>query len=199
MSWALFSASAFSGVERNYVSLCAGAGRIQRNAANDAAPDAPLGDDDRTGLRVSIPIRQMRRTRDRISGLILPRIRWRFRPRPPGVTGVFAAQVVAVDAVSGRSLSERRSAGGVARLQVLRNLMAPMKSTVWQWDTSYTVYAEALNGAVDPRSSITRLLAMPQYSERCRLAAAEGCVCPLRISASRLGRGPDPEAEFLSS
>src|SRR5229473_1948077 len=64
-------------------------------------PDGPLGDDDRTGLRVLYPDPTDASHQGSISGRISPANPLALPASPVGVTGVFGAQVVAVDAASG--------------------------------------------------------------------------------------------------
>jgi hypothetical protein len=64
-------------------------------------PDAPLGDDDRTGLRVLYPDPSDTVNVGSLSGRIVPANPLSLPASPPGVTGIFGAQVVAVDAASG--------------------------------------------------------------------------------------------------
>jgi hypothetical protein len=64
-------------------------------------PDAPLGDDDRTGLRILYPDPADPVNVGVISGHILPANPLSLPLSPPGVTGIFGAHVVAVDQSSG--------------------------------------------------------------------------------------------------
>src|SRR5271155_1898095 len=64
-------------------------------------PDAPLGDDDRTGLRGLYPDPTDAVNVGSISGQILPANPLSLPASPHGVTGIFGAHVVAVDAASG--------------------------------------------------------------------------------------------------
>jgi hypothetical protein len=64
-------------------------------------PDAPLGDDDRTGLRVLYPDPSDTVNVGTLTGRILPANPLSVSPSPPGVTGIFGSHVVAVDASSG--------------------------------------------------------------------------------------------------
>jgi hypothetical protein len=64
-------------------------------------PDAPLGDDDRTGLRVLYPDPADTLNVGSLTGRILPANPLSLPLSPPGITGVFGAHVVAVDAASG--------------------------------------------------------------------------------------------------
>ena len=66
-------------------------------------PDAPLGEDDRTGLRVLYPdLSDVVRTGS-IRGRIVNANALSLPLSPPGVTGVFGSQVVAVDAEKRRN------------------------------------------------------------------------------------------------
>ncbi len=112
-------------------------------------PDGPLGDDDRTGLRVLYPDPADAMHQGSIAGHISPANPLALPASPPGVTGVFGAQVVAVDAASGAVVGA--TIGGWS-------CTAPGPAQfdgAYQIDGlavghSYTVYGEALNGAVDP-------------------------------------------------
>ncbi len=64
-------------------------------------PGAPLGDDDRTGLRVLYPDPADTVNVGSLTGRILPANPLSLPASPPGVTGVFGAHVVALDAASG--------------------------------------------------------------------------------------------------
>jgi hypothetical protein len=63
--------------------------------------DAPLGDDDRTGLRVLYPDPSDTVNVGSLSGHIVPANPLSLPASPPGVTGIFGAHVVALDAASG--------------------------------------------------------------------------------------------------
>ncbi len=112
-------------------------------------PDAPLGDDDRTGLRVLYPDPADTAHVGSIIGRIVPANPLALPASPPGVTGVFGAQVVAVDATSGAVVGATIggwscTAPGPAQFDGTYEING---LTVGR---SYTAYAEALNGAVDP-------------------------------------------------
>jgi len=112
-------------------------------------PDAPLGDDDRTGLRVLYPDPADTVHQGSISGRILPANPLALAASPPGVTGVFGAQVVAVDAAGGAVVGATIggwscAAPGPAQFDGTYEIDGLAVGH------SYTVYAEALNGAVDP-------------------------------------------------
>ena len=64
-------------------------------------PDAPLANDDRTGLRALYPDPGDTAHVGSISGRILPANPLSLPLRPAGVTGIFGAHVVAVDAATG--------------------------------------------------------------------------------------------------
>src|SRR5258707_100540 len=75
-------------------------------------PDGPLGDDDRTGLRVLYPNPADAVHQGLISGRISPANPLALPASPPSVTGVFGAQVVAVDASSGAVVGATIGGGG---------------------------------------------------------------------------------------
>ncbi|HVS89412.1 MAG TPA: matrixin family metalloprotease [Candidatus Acidoferrum sp.] len=112
-------------------------------------PDAPLGEDDRTGLRVlyADPLDMVHT--GLIQGRILPANSLSLPASPPGVTGILGAQVVAVDAASGAVIGGTIggwscAAPGPAQFDGSYEIdRLPVGH-------SYTVYAEPLNGAVDP-------------------------------------------------
>ena len=112
-------------------------------------PDAPLGDDDRTGLRVLYPDPADTTHIGSIAGRVVPANALSIPATPPGVTGIFGSHVVAVDATSGAVIGAAIggwscAAPGPAQFdgsyEIDRLLVG----------RSYTVYAEPLNGVVDP-------------------------------------------------
>jgi matrixin len=112
-------------------------------------PDAPLGDDDRTGLRVLYPDPADTVRQGFISGKITPANPLALPNFPPGVTGVFGGHVVAVDnstgAVIGATLGGWScTAPGPAQFDGSYQIAGLAVGS------SYTVYAEALNGAANP-------------------------------------------------
>ncbi len=112
-------------------------------------PDAPLADDDRTGLRVLYPDPNDAGHIGSIQGRIVPANPLSLPLSPPGVTGVFGSHVVAVDATSGAVIAGvlggwSCSSPGPAQFDGTYELKAlPV-------GRSYQIYAEALNGAVNP-------------------------------------------------
>jgi hypothetical protein len=65
------------------------------------SPDAELSDDDRTGLRVLYPNASDSTHIGTIGGQILPANPMMLPLSPPGITGIFPAQLVAVDNATG--------------------------------------------------------------------------------------------------
>jgi len=124
-------------------------GTIAGTRPSTQQPDAPLGEDDRTGLRVLYPDATDTVHAGSIQGRILPANPLSLPGAPPGVTGIFGSHVVAVDSASGTVI------GGIiggwsctapGPVQFDGNYEID-RLPVGQ---SYTVYAEPLNGAVDP-------------------------------------------------
>jgi hypothetical protein len=114
-----------------------------------AQPDAPLAEDDRTGLRILYPDSTDGSRGGSITGRIVNANPLSLPASPPGVMGVFGAQVVALDvttgAVVGATMGGWSCSGiGPAKFDGSYSLQRlPVGH-------SYFVYAEPLNGAVDP-------------------------------------------------
>jgi len=141
-------------------------------------PDAPLGDDDRTGLRILYPDPADTVNVGAISGRILPANPLSLPLSPPGVTGIFGAHVVAVDQTSGAVIAGTMAgwscaAAGPAQFDGAYQLdRLPIGRT-------YTVYAEPLDGVVSP-GQVT-----PALTTLCRNSTSDpgwpplqGCVIP---------------------
>ena len=141
-------------------------------------PDAALGEDDRTGLRVLYSDPADTVHLGSISGRISPANPLALPASPPGVTGVFGAQVVAVDAASGAVVGATIggwscAAPGPAQFDGTYQINGLSVGH------NYTVYAEALNGAVDPSQFDNAIASL------CRNAVTDpgwpplqGCVVP---------------------
>jgi hypothetical protein len=140
--------------------------------------DAPLSDDDRTGLRVLYTDLTDTAHAGTIRGRILPANPLSLPANPPGVTGIFGAHVVAVDSASGAVI-----AGAIGGWSCSAPGPAQFDGT-YQIDrlalgATYFVYAEPLNGAADP-SQIT-----PATAGLCRNPTSDpgwppqlGCTVP---------------------
>jgi Matrixin len=119
--------------------------------------DAPLADDDRTGLRVLYPDPSDTTNVGTITGRILPANPFSLPAAPPGVTGIFGAHVVAVDQASGAVI-----AGSIGGWSCLVPGPAQFDGTYslerLPLGRTYSVYAEPLNGTVAP-SQISPALA----------------------------------------
>jgi len=111
--------------------------------------DAPLSDDDRTGLRALYPDPTDTLHIGTISGRILPANPLSLPANPPGVTGIFGAQVVAMDSATGAVIAATLggwscAAPGPAQFDGTYEIdRLPIGA-------SYTIYAEPLNGVVSP-------------------------------------------------
>lgn len=114
-----------------------------------AQPDAPLGEDDRTGLRFLYPDPADTQRVGSIGGRIVNAKPLSLPTTPEGVTGVFGSHVVALDVESGSVI-----AGVVGGWSCNSPGPAQFDGTYvigrLPIGHSYQVYAEALNGAVDP-------------------------------------------------
>ena len=113
------------------------------------SPDAPLSDDDRTGLRVLYPDPADSVHIGTISGRVLPANPLALPISPAGVTGIFPAQVVALDNATG-TVTAAVMAGwscsdpGPAQFDGAFSLQRLLVGT----SQSYQIYAEPLDGPV---------------------------------------------------
>ena len=136
-------------------------------------PDAPLADDDRTGLRILYPDPADAANIGTISGRIFPANPLSLPLSPPGVTGIFGAHVVAVDPLSGAVVAATIAGWSCSA-------PGPVQfDGAYQLDRlpigrSYTVYAEPLNGVVSP-AQIT-----PAIATLCRNPATDPGWPPLQ-------------------
>lgn len=141
-------------------------------------PDAPLGDDDRTGLRVLYPDPADTVHQGSIRGRILPANPLALPASPPGVTGVFGTQVVAVDTTNG-TVAGATMGGWSCTAPGPAQFDGTYEIDGLAVGHSYAVYAEALNGAVDPSQISNAIVSL------CRNTTTDpgwpplqGCVVP---------------------
>jgi Matrixin len=141
-------------------------------------PDAPLGDDDRTGLRILYPDPADVVHAGVISGRILPANPLSLPLSPPGVTGIFGAHVVAVDQAGGAVIAATL-AGWSCASPGPAQFDGTYELDHLPLNRSYTVYAEPLDGVVFP-AQIT-----PAIATLCRNPTTDpgwpplqGCVVP---------------------
>jgi len=157
-------------------------------------PDAPLSDDDRTGLRVLYPDPSDAVHIGAIGGHVLPANPLALPLSPYGVTGIFPAQVVALDGPTG-AVAAAVLAGwscsdpGPAQFDGTYSLQHLRVGT----SQSYEVYAEPLDGPVDLGNVIYSLTSI------CRNAATDigwpaqyACVVPASAApfSARIRPGP---------
>jgi hypothetical protein len=155
-------------------------------------PDAPLGEDDRTGLRVLYPDQADILHGGSIQGRIMPANPLALVDSHPGVTGLFGTHVVAVDAdtggvvgatmggwsCSGTGPTKFDGAYTLERLAIGGN---------------YQVYAEPLNGVVDPSQIANATSSLCRNSTTdAGWPALQNCVVPaIEISfTTRIRPGP---------
>jgi len=141
-------------------------------------PDAPLADDDRTGLRTLYPDPNDTTYVGSIQGRIVPANPLSLPATPPGVTGIFGAHVVAVDVSNGNVIAGTLggwscSAPGPAQFDgsyIIQHLPV---------GHSYSVYAEALDGVVTPSTVSTALTTLCRNSTTDPgWPVSQGCVVP---------------------
>jgi len=113
-----------------------------------------------------------------ISGRISPANPLALPASPPGVTSVFGAQVVAVDAASGAVVGATLGGWSCSAPG------PPQFDGSYEIDglavgRSYTIYAEALNGAVDPSQFINAVVSLCRNTVRDPgWPPLQGCVVP---------------------
>jgi len=155
-------------------------------------PDAELSDDDRTGLRVLYPDPTDMVHMGSIAGRILPANSLSLPASPPGVTGIFGAHVVAVDASTGAVIAGTLggwscAAPGPAKFDGSYEIdRLPLGS-------SYQVYAEPLDDTVSP-SQVS-----PAIVSLCRNPTTDpgwpplqGCVVPSVYTSFTTRTRPGP-------
>ena len=124
-------------------------GQIAGSRPTALSPDAPLSDDDRTGLRVLYTDPSDSAHIGAISGHVLPANPLALPISPAGVTGIFPAQVVALDNATG-TVTAAVLAGwscgdpGPAQFDGTFSLQRLLVGT----SQSYQIYAEPLDGPV---------------------------------------------------
>jgi hypothetical protein len=112
-------------------------------------PDSPLGDDDRTGLRVLYPDPLDLLHTGSIAGRIVPANPLSLPVSPQGVTGIFGGQVVAVDTTNGVIIAGTLGGWSCAAAGPV-HFDGAYKIERLSVGHSYTLYAEPLDGVVDP-------------------------------------------------
>ena len=140
-----------------------------------AAPDAPLADDDRAGLRVAYPGAAAFGT---IRGRILPANPLSLAGIPaaaPGmaVTGYYGAQVVAVDAATGAVVAGTLAGWSCDVAQQRTNFDGSYEIGGLPLGRSYAVYAEPLTGPVAPG-----MLSGPLATQPCSTGTSNACTPP---------------------
>jgi matrixin len=142
-------------------------------------PDAPLGDDDRTGLRVLYSDPNDTLYVGSIQGRILPANLLSLPSAPPGVTGIFGAHVVAVDASSG-SVVAGTLGGWSCKAPGPVQFDGGYLIDHLPIGRSYSIYAEPLDGAVAPSEVTNALVTLCRNSTTDPgWPPTQGCVVPL--------------------
>jgi hypothetical protein len=140
-------------------------------------PDAPLGDDDRVGLRTLYSDPNDTQYIGSIEGRILPANALSLPSSPPNVTGIIGAHVVAIDIASGAVIAGvlggwSCQAPGPTQFDGTYTLdHLPVGHT-------YTVYAEPLDGAVAPSQMSNALTLCRNPVSDPGWPPAQGCVVP---------------------
>ena len=141
-------------------------------------PDAPLSDDDRTGLRVLYPSPSDTVNVGSIRGHILPANPLSLPTSPPGVTGVFGAHVVAVDAASGSVIGATIGGWSCADPGPAQ-FDGSYEIDRLPVGHSYTVYAEPLDGVVAPAQIAPAIVSLCRNpTTDAGWPPLQGCVVP---------------------
>ncbi|HKO05616.1 MAG TPA: matrixin family metalloprotease [Candidatus Acidoferrales bacterium] len=151
-------------------------GTIRGARPTPAAPDAPLADDDRAGLRVVYPGATAFGT---IRGRILPVNPLSLAAFPataPGlaVTGYYGAHVVAVDAGTGQVMAGTLGGWSCDSVQQVTNFDGSYEIGGLPLGRSYEVYVEPLTGPVAPG-----MLSGPLVAQPCRPGSSNACTPPV--------------------
>jgi hypothetical protein len=149
-------------------------------------PNAPLSDDDRTGLRVLYPDPGDTVHVGSISGRVLPANPLSLLLGPPGVSGIFGSHVVALNSATGTVIAGTLggwscTAPGPAQFDGTYEID---RLAVGQ---SYNIYAEPLDGTVLP-SGVT-----PAIASLCRNATTDAGWPPLQACVV-----PTPDTSFTT-
>ena len=142
-----------------------------------SAPDAPLADDDRAGLRSLYPDPADTIDTGFISGRILPANPFALADFPatsPGqyVTGMFGAQVVAVDAATGSVVSATLGGWTCDAANPPPHFDGSFTLGPLPVGHSYTIYAEPFVGLVQPADMAGAV------SDICGTGASLPCILP---------------------
>ncbi len=124
-------------------------GQITGTRPTAQSPDAPLADDDRTGLRILYPDPSDFTHIGAISGHVLPANPLALPISPAGVTGIFPAQVVALNNATGTVTAAvlagwSCSGAGPAQFDGTFSMQRLPVGTA----QTYQIYAEPLDGPV---------------------------------------------------
>jgi Matrixin len=170
------------------------AGQFTAPRPTSQAPDAPLSDDDRTGLRVLYPDPSDAVHVGAIGGHVLPANPLALPLSPYGVTGIFPAQVTALDSSTGAVIVAALGGWSCTDPGPVQfdGTYALQRLAVGSAQT-YQIYAEPLDGLVDLGNVISNLASL------CRNSATDpgwpaqyACVVPASAApfSARIRPGP---------
>ena len=155
-------------------------------------PDAPLQDDDRTGLRVLYPAPSDTVHVGSIQGRILPANPLSLPAAPPGVTGIFGARVVAVDTASGAVIAGTIGGWSCSDPGPVQ-FDGSYEIDALPVGHSYLVYAEPLDGVVLPAQISPAVVSLCRNSTTdAGWPPLQGCVVPLVDTSFTTRTRPGP-------
>jgi hypothetical protein len=152
-------------------------GQSLASRPTQVAPDAPLADDDRAGIRSLYPDPNDSVNIGAIRGRIVPANPFALATVPatsPGsyVSGIFGAQVVAVDAASGAVIAAALSLGSCAASNPPMQFDGSFDIERLPIGHSYLIYAEPLVGLTTPTDFSGGL------DDLCDSSSAASCTTP---------------------
>lgn len=150
-----------------------GPGTFSGTRPSPQQPGAPLGDDDRTGLRVLYPDPSDAVNVGSLTGRILPANPLSLPSSPPGVTGVFGAHVVAVDTARGAVIGATLGGWSCSSTGPVQ-FDGTYEISHLPVGHSYQVYAEPLDNTVYPS------LVSPATASLCRNPTTDAGWPPLQ-------------------
>jgi hypothetical protein len=141
-------------------------------------PDAPLSDDDRTGLRVLYHDPADTLYTGSISGRIVPANPLALPVAPAGVTGVYGSHVVAIDDATGVVVAGTLGGWSCAAVGPA-NFDGTYEIDRLPVGHNYKIYAEPLDGVVSPATVTNALQSVCRNGESdVGWPASQACVVP---------------------
>jgi hypothetical protein len=140
-------------------------------------PDAPLADDDRTRLRVLYHNPTDTEFVGSIHGRILSVNPLSFSASPPGVTGIFGAHIVAVDADTG-SVMAGTLGGWSCQAPGPVQFDGSYSINALSVNHRYKIYAQPLSGTVGPSQTTNTVFSLCRNPATDPGSRPQACIVP---------------------